>query len=238
MNFSSNGMNFLRDLNHSQILESIKQKGSDIIRQKQKAPTPPLENSLMDRSAVVDADSVIVDCEAFLSRQLQEPSRQSVMLDKFKKMSGGNKDPSSSQVDVLVARLCHSENLLKSSVSEAVEEESSFTLQALHLSNRVKSCLRFNQQLVPNERSDMQVVFGLQHEVETGLASLAAMIKFQNELVYMRESHYRYVPKALRLNDTEQRQQEEQLMIQLKTRQKKLQRVSNRSTQPHLQINY
>ena len=145
--------NFLNQTlaNKPQFLDSIRLRGPDL-RGPQKARQNSLlpgESDLIDQKSLFDADNVIAETDYFLKRLLEERPRNT-MMEKMKKLTRTTKpNPGNSPYYQLLQRLSSAEDKLKTVVDDAVAQESSYTLQALHLTIRVAACIEFNKSSLP-----------------------------------------------------------------------------------------
>jgi hypothetical protein len=168
----------------------------------------PGDTDLIDQKALFDADNIIAEADFYLNRVLEDRPQRNTMLDKLKKLSrvgsgpGGNggrgAGQSSSQYHQLLQRLSNTETKLKEVVNDAVAQESSFTLQALHLTIRVKSCVVFNKDTLPPLKEELEEAQALEADLDRWIKLIASMTKFSNELQSLNDMQYRYVPASLR----------------------------------------
>lgn len=194
----------------------------------------PGDSDLIDQKSLFDADNVIAEVDFYLNRVLEDRPQKNSMLEKLKKLSrvpGPKVNQQNSQYNQLVQRLTNAETKLKAVVNDAVAQESSFTLQALHLTIRVKSCIEFNKESLPKLRTELEEVQALEADLENGTKLIQSMGRFQGELQNLNEAQYKYVPAALRPKpNPEDVRQTEQFKTDITKRLRKLEKVSSHLT--------
>jgi hypothetical protein len=196
----------------------------------------PGDTDLIDQKSLFEADNTIAEVDFYLNRVMEDRPQRNSMIEKLKKLSRGTGSNGSmtgktnqptSQYQQLTQRLVHAELKLKDVVNDAVAQESSFTLQALHLTIRVKSCITFNKDSLPVVKEQLVEAQRMEAELDNWIKLINSMGKFQSELQGLNDMQYKFVPMSLRPKpDPEVVKTSEQLRSDMQLKLRRIEKVT------------